>query len=350
MRHLYTATNIDEKFNALVMAVNSQDALCIVRAYAAGAGIESEWSIRPTVPSVAKTMEFSCDHLLQNPLYEKDGVVLINDLETYYLNIYKLSQSIKIRLNNDMTLLVFQEDDGTIMSKIVMGQGESIEYTNIVSERAIDEVDLTSFITGNANSDDALHAYALQEAEYRLQKAYVKYTSEDVATLANDLVDSSEDWIDGQKLYELSSKYIRKQDLKPLDVTFTKPTEIIDYIETQYDLYGCEADLSSLYFSNVYVTDMSKRDILLAYRTIQKECNGDAVFELSDYSITGETITGSIHKFASDPKYDELYTGNLETFLTSFKTETIENTCFCRLLEYEEENGIVTGELLDFIF
>ena len=137
-----------------------------------------------------------------------------------------------------------------------------------------------------------------------------------------------------------------------MDVTFTKPSEIIDYITEQYRLYGCESDLSLMYFSNVFVSNMSQRDILQAYREIQKCCNGDDVFELSNYCISKdkEKIVGSIKEFASDSKYDELYSGNLEVFFTTFPTETVENTCFCRLLEYEEENGIITGDHLNFIF
>lgn len=162
----------------------------------------------------------------------------------------------------------------------------------------------------------------------------------------------NEEKMNGKHVIIANDDSVNNLDKKPDDVLFTKASEVVDYIQEQYRIYGCESDLSSMYFENVYVSDMSKRDILKAYREIQKCTNGDDMFELSDYTISEdeETITGTRVDFASDSKYDERFSGNLEEFLNSFETETAENTCFCRLLDYEEENGIITGELLEFIF
>lgn len=351
MRHLYIATNETESFDALVMAKNIEDALHLIKEYANDSNLEGEWSLKPTVPSFVKEKTFSCDYLIQDPKQEKAGVIYIDEVEDYYMNIYQLSHAVKINLNNDMTLLITQSSDGTIMSKVVMGQGEEIEYNNAVSEQTVDESELTDFLIGNSDSSGSLIDFATQEAIYQFQKANVKYTKDDVNLFANQLLNDSEDWIDGHKLHMLCDKFIRKNDLEPADVTFTKSEEIVDYIREQYKIYGCVSELSSLYFKNVFVENLSKRNILNAYCDIQKECNGDDVFELSNYSRLDKEITGYIKEFASDSKYDELYTGNLEEFLTSFPTETEENTCFCRLLEYEEnEEGLITGELLDFVF
>ena len=352
MRELYIATNKTNDFTTLVMAKDKQDALTIVTKYAADADIDGKWDLKPIVPSIAKTMTFSCDYLIQDPVYDIDGVIDTKDIEKYYQNIIKLSQAIKICLNNDMTLLLLQESDGTIISKVVMGQGDDIEYTNVVSEQNIEEAELSDFLIGNSESHDALIPFTKQEAVYRLQKAKVKYDDDDINCLAESLFYASEEWIDGEKLHELSCDFIRDQNLEPLNITFTKASEIVDYIIDQYCLYGGESDLSSLYFSNIYISNMSQRDILRAYREILNRCNGDYIYELSDYTITKDRtkITGSIVDFAADSKYDELYSGNLETFLTSFATETAENTCFCRLLNYyDEENGVITGDLLDFV-
>ena len=215
MRNLYVAKNKSECFDALVMAKDKQDALTIVKDYAIDAGIEGEWDISPTDLSIAKTMVFSCDYLIQDPVFDKDGVIDVGDVEEYYKRNLLLSHAIKIPLNNDMTLLVLQETDGTILSKLVMGQGDNIEYTHVVSENIIEESEFYDFLTGNNASIDALMSFARQEAIFRFNNAKVKYTDADVDSFAEDLVSNSEEWIDGQKLHELNCEYIRENDLEP---------------------------------------------------------------------------------------------------------------------------------------
>ena len=134
--NLYIAINELDNFDALVMAKDKEDALRIIKDYAADADMAGKWNLKPTELSFAKKMSFSCDYLLQDPKFDTDGVIDVGDIEEYYQNFCQLSQAIKIRLNNDMTLLLLQEKDG-VKSKVVMGQDDDIEYTNVVLKKVL---------------------------------------------------------------------------------------------------------------------------------------------------------------------------------------------------------------------
>ena len=71
----------------------------------------------------------------------------------------------------------------------------------------------------------------------------------------------NEEKMNGKHVIIANDDSVNNLDKEPDDVLFTKASEVVDYIQEQYRIYGCESDLSSMYFENVYVSDMSKRDI-----------------------------------------------------------------------------------------
>ena len=58
---------------------------------------------------------------------------------------------------------------------------------------------------------ECLKAFAIHEAEYRLSENRNEYTAEDVDGLSDDFNKYSEEWINGERLEELTDEYIEEK-------------------------------------------------------------------------------------------------------------------------------------------
>lgn len=130
-------------------------------------------------------------------------------------------------------------------------------------------------------------------------------------------------------------------------------TEIIDKVVADYRKYDTE--LSGEFFD--FQVRATEADILEAYAYLQEMINGDYVTRLSDIKISYDTdsdiyvATGHECELVSPEQRSAVYEGNCKAFLESFNGCDREmETGLCRFIDGDEEDGIISGNILDFVF
>lgn len=112
-------------------------------------------------------------------------------------------------------------------------------------------------------------------------------------------------------------------------------------------------ELNALFFD--FDVKMSKRELLELYFEIVYQINGDYVIRLDDFTFdkTAEKITVTGHEakdLIPEGIYEDIYEGNYKDFLEAFNGRELV-TGFFRFMEMNEyEEGIISGEPLDFIW
>lgn len=132
--------------------------------------------------------------------------------------------------------------------------------------------------------------------------------------------------------------------------------EIVDKVLTDYRKYDTE--LSGEFFN--FQVRATEADILEAYAYLQEMINGDYVTRLSDIKISYDSdsdthvATGHECELVTPEQRVTVYEGNCKAFLESFNGHDREmETGLCRFIDGDdvnEEDGIISGNILDFVF
>lgn len=129
---------------------------------------------------------------------------------------------------------------------------------------------------------------------------------------------------------------------------------VVDIENKVFEDYRNDAVEFSALFCDFNVK-LTERELLETYFEIIHQINGDYVIRLDNftYDKTDENITVTGHeaeKLIPEGMYENIYEGNYKDFLESFNGKELA-TGFFRFMEVEEnEEGIISGEPLDFIW
>lgn len=137
---------------------------------------------------------------------------------------------------------------------------------------------------------------------------------------------------------------------------YTEENEIKDRVYNDYRQYDTE--LNSLFFD--FQVKAPKKVLLQAYAEIQDTINGDYVGRLVNPQIKqiedpnhpdqpDIVIHGKEADLIPEGEYEDVYSGNYKDFLESFNDRELE-TGLCRIMEVEEEEDLIGGIKLDFVF
>lgn len=132
---------------------------------------------------------------------------------------------------------------------------------------------------------------------------------------------------------------------------YASKEDIIDYVLNEYRKYDTE--LNSLFFD--FHVRLKEKILLKAYAEIQYIVNGDDVIRLENPNMSKNKdddviITGKEVDLIPDGAYENVYDGNYKDFLENFNGKESE-TGLCRMMDSEtDEEDIVHGIKLDFIF
>lgn len=131
------------------------------------------------------------------------------------------------------------------------------------------------------------------------------------------------------------------------------------YDKVTNDYRNESVELSNLFF-DFDVKDVPGKDILDTYAELQKDINGDYIVHIQDADIDEDddnNLIGGILLNEEDSSwgdfwgdaFDEAYTGNVMKFLETYPAEDYE---IYRVmdLEVDENNNVISGNVLDFIF